>query len=257
MSTPQPDFSTIERYFHTLWPTLPDGAFIVPFIIPGQIAYYCPTVARAIEIAQREATNALQGHFNLYVHMATSHAAYPSGVRLNLEQGRMPYSLAGVWFDVDFRDPAHADLHTLAPDVDTIFHIIKQAPLPWTMATHTGHGIHFYWLFDEPWVLHNTEEIHVAGESVHRWQLLLKSLLDKHGYWGDTTSDLPRVLRIPGTVNYGWMNKLGPDGLPARDGGNKLIKVAAPPILSYIIDEATEKSLQSGPIWGNRVARFS
>ncbi|MDA2931165.1 DUF3987 domain-containing protein, partial [Acidobacteria bacterium AH-259-O06] len=67
---------------------------------------------------------------------------------------------------------------------------IQNFPLRPTVVVRSGHGYHPYWLLKEP------EEI----EDLEGFRLIVKGAQKILG--SDPVSDLPRILRIPGTLNY-------------------------------------------------------
>ena len=67
---------------------------------------------------------------------------------------------------------------------------IHSFPLRPTVVVESGNGFHLYWLLKEP------EE----SEDLEGFRLIVKGVQEILG--SDAVSDLPRILRIPGTLNY-------------------------------------------------------
>jgi predicted P-loop ATPase len=66
---------------------------------------------------------------------------------------------------------------------------------------HSGHGLQAYWLFNEPWYFENEDEHRRASALVEGWQSWFRGNAGKRGWHVDSTHDLARVFRIPGTYN--------------------------------------------------------
>ncbi len=66
---------------------------------------------------------------------------------------------------------------------------------------HSGHGLQAYWLFKEPWTFEDESERQQAETLSRRFQATLRTFAHEHGWTIDNTSDLARVLRLPGTFN--------------------------------------------------------
>ena len=71
-----------------------------------------------------------------------------------------------------------------------------------TTVIWTGNGLHVYWLFKVPWQLNSPEENRRAAILSIRLQSFIKKLAEKQGWYLDSTADLSRILRVPGTLNH-------------------------------------------------------
>lgn len=109
-------------------------------------------------------------------------------------------SIPGLWVDVDVRGKAHAELD-LPPTREDAVQLLNEFPLAPTILVDSGHGLHGYWLFREPLTIDSEEERDQAQDLVLRFQRTLQGIAAKRGWKIDNTSDLARVLRLPGTVN--------------------------------------------------------
>ena len=109
--------------------------------------------------------------------------------------------LPGMWVEIDIAVlGAHAkkNLPTTVEDALSILpDFLKASIIIWS-----GNGLHVYWLFKEPWQLNTTEENRRAAQLSIRLQAFIKQLASKHGWHVDSTADLSRVLRVPGTFNH-------------------------------------------------------
>ena len=109
--------------------------------------------------------------------------------------------IPGVWVDIDV---LHSQAHKskkLPPDIDAALSLLP-GNLPPSVVVNSGYGIHAYWLFREPWTLENAEERNQATELLRSLQAVIKHNASLKNWEIDTTSDLSRVLRLPGTMNH-------------------------------------------------------
>ena len=109
-------------------------------------------------------------------------------------------AIPGVWADIDIADAAHKNPN-LPTSIEEAMSLISQIPLAPTLVVNSGHGMHVYWLFKNLWVFQDSEEREHAQTVVRAFQAGLIHLAQQRGWTMDNTSDLARVLRIPGTIN--------------------------------------------------------
>lgn len=111
--------------------------------------------------------------------------------------------IPGVWADIDFaaKDQSEKQNAKVYPTRLQAQEALTKLPRPPSIVFFTGGGIHAYWLFIEPLRLTDANRDDVKGV-VQRWQGRLRTLLMKAcGATIDSTHDLSRVMRIPGTCN--------------------------------------------------------
>ncbi|MEA4858325.1 MAG: DUF927 domain-containing protein [Solidesulfovibrio sp.] len=109
-------------------------------------------------------------------------------------------ALPGLWLDLDVRGPGHAEKN-LPISFEQALDFIKTLPLKPSLIVFTGGGLQPYWLFPEPMRLSTEAEWTRAKNLSERWQRFIIAMGKERGWKLDNTSDLPRVLRLPGTWN--------------------------------------------------------
>lgn len=109
-------------------------------------------------------------------------------------------SVPGLWLDIDVRGKAHAELN-LPPAKEDAVELVREFPLAPSILVDSGHGLHGYWLFREPLTIDSKEERNEAQDLARRFQRTFQAMAAKRGWKIDNTSDLARVLRLPGTTN--------------------------------------------------------
>lgn len=110
-------------------------------------------------------------------------------------------ALPGLWCDLDIADAVHR-VTTLPPTIEAVEVLLAHAcPFAPSIVIHSGHGLQAYWLFREIWTLDTPEERCAAKTLCHRLQQSIQVLAKDQGWHVDSTFDLARVFRLPGTYN--------------------------------------------------------
>jgi len=109
-------------------------------------------------------------------------------------------AIPGIWLDLDVRGPGHVE-QNLPASFEEALDFIKTLPLKPTFIVFTGGGLQPYWLFPEPMRLSTEASWNRAKAVSERWQRFIIAMGKDRGWKLDNTSDLPRVLRLPGTWN--------------------------------------------------------
>lgn len=108
--------------------------------------------------------------------------------------------IPGLWVDIDIAHPqAHAKKN-LPSDVAEAMSILPDDLAP-SLIVHSGYGIHVYYLFREFWYFDTPEEAENAGSLLIRLQAFVRAQAQQRGWHVDSTPNLDRVLRLPGTLN--------------------------------------------------------
>ena len=108
--------------------------------------------------------------------------------------------IMGLWLDVDIADPVHKKPN-LPPDEESAKRFIDSLGITPTFIIHSGHGYQVWWLFKEPWIFEKEGEREEAMDLSLRWLTTVRLQAKKKGWDVDSTQDLSRVMRIPGTYN--------------------------------------------------------
>ena len=110
-------------------------------------------------------------------------------------------AIPGLWMDIDVAGPNHAQ-SDLPGSVEEALELVNSFPLPPTVVVFTGGGIHAHWLFRELFVFEEPDERDAAKQILTRLQYTLQDRAKSRGWKLDSTYDLSRVLRPPGTFNH-------------------------------------------------------
>lgn len=116
--------------------------------------------------------------------------------------------IVGLWADIDIKGDAHKakglpetfeDAFALT---QSLYHPTDNLrPVCPTFCVDSGHGLQVYWLFNEPWIFANDAERQEARQLIERFQGALRQNAEAKKWKLDSTHDLARVLRMPGTIN--------------------------------------------------------
>jgi len=110
-------------------------------------------------------------------------------------------AVPGFWLDIDIKGGHHIE-DNLFPDLKTSLSFLKESiALTPTLIIFTGGGIHVYWLFKEPYLISKEHDRHLISSLSDQFQTSVINIARQNGYHIDKTSDLARLLRIPGTYN--------------------------------------------------------
>jgi len=104
-------------------------------------------------------------------------------------------ALTFVWLDLDCGDKGNGKRYF--PSVEEAVQWVKKY-LPWSVIVLSGTGVHVYCVLSSPIEINTREDFSRAHALSHRFQQYAREM---SGYEIDSTHDLARVLRIPGSTN--------------------------------------------------------
>ncbi len=110
-------------------------------------------------------------------------------------------AIPGVWSDIDIADPAHKKKN-LPPTQADALGLVSSMGLEPSIIIHSGHGLQAWWLFKELWTFDQAIELEQAIRLLNGWNIGLRMRSRNKGWDADSTFDLARVFRPPGTINH-------------------------------------------------------
>ena len=132
------------------------------------------------------------------VSLAPAKASLGSAHRIS---NNISAGIAGLWADIDIAGVGHKKTK-LPPNVYEAIETLKLVGYEPSIIVHSGHGLQCWWLCQEPWMFKDSGERTAAQQTALTWhEVVVKPFLAR-GWTMDTTSDLARVMRLPGTTNY-------------------------------------------------------
>lgn len=105
--------------------------------------------------------------------------------------------LNALWADLDYKDSGIGNYENAMKMIDDLSAILGANPCA---IVHSGHGLQPYWPIEDG-DIDDLNRSYVAGVS-RRFGQLIQRVAEIYGGKVDNVSDLPRVLRAPGTINH-------------------------------------------------------
>lgn len=202
---PQPH--QVERFLVELFgDAVGPEASIVIFDSGTKNSVFCPSHASAAE-AYATASIKANAYFGVSLQNRRdvhAHAAELASAGRKITESPRGYAstakgIGGVWLDVDVDGPGHANKKRYPPTKKAALELIMGLPHRPSRVLWTGGGYHAWWIFKEPWVFESHTERARAEAVVHGWQKLAQK---SSPYDVDSTFDLARLMRAPGTLNH-------------------------------------------------------
>jgi len=141
---------------------------------------------------------ALQDERDVYFGLGAAAEALPKNKRPKAVEVTC---LPGLGMDVDLAEPGAHVQTKLPTTIEEALNIFPDFLQP-NVVILSGNGLHTYWLFKEPWQLNSPEENRRAANLSIQLQAFIKQLAKEHGWHLDSTADLSRIFRVPGTINH-------------------------------------------------------
>ncbi len=185
----------IHKFIQTLYPNNSSDGFLVLWTKQDMVSTFY--TGAEFEKASEEAEY-LSNHMDVYFGVGLQKDEPKNGGRGTADT---VICIPGLWLDIDIKGPNHKS-DNLPPDKESALKLLDSFELEPTLIISTGGGFHVYWLFDEPMDLKDKDDRNKAKELSKRFQKVFINLAATHGWELDNTSDLSRVLRLPGTFNH-------------------------------------------------------
>lgn len=173
----------------------PDDAYVLIWIAETKESYWVQSklqVAATVE----ELINKYRGK-NIYIGCGWTDQDF--GRKLRAKSNQI-IAIPGLWTDIDVG--TEHKKKNLPPTIEDAQKLLRQiVPVP-TVVVNSGHGMHMWWLFTQPWQFENDDDRKLASQLLEAWQSYIRSHFKIAGWDLDGTADLPRILRPAGTTNY-------------------------------------------------------
>lgn len=196
-----PNRETI-RFLRALFEKKPPDTFILIWSLQDRRSHFAATVEndpRGAVGAAAWATQAADASRDVYCGVGLAPRPFHKTKRCPADEVA---GIVGLWLDVDVADPVHKKKN-LPDSTDAALELVDElVPEVPSLVVHSGHGLQPWWLFDEPWIFDDDDERRKAQAYVRAFQtdFITRSKLS-HGFDLDSTHDLARVMRVPGTTN--------------------------------------------------------
>lgn len=110
--------------------------------------------------------------------------------------------LAGIWADLDVKTGGCPTMAHATRIVDELAAMVGTRPVA---VTRSGHGLQPIWAIEDGALADEPSEIlmrHHARALLRRWGRLVATVAERFESRVDTVFDLPRILRVPNSVNW-------------------------------------------------------
>jgi hypothetical protein len=185
---------TTLEFLRTMYGSVSDG-YITVWTMPDKKTAFFPI--SDLETAAKYAENRFNSH-DVY---------YGVGLRKEILGDTKRGSNADVscitafWADIDVKSPAHKE--TALPETnEQALDFLDNLPLKPSIVVSSGNGLHVYWLFENPLGIATEAHRQNIGSALSGWQMYINNSAKERGWKFDNTSDLARVLRLPGGINH-------------------------------------------------------
>lgn len=160
--------------------------------LPDKTSYWAKSRDQAISIVEKNCKNA-----DVYVGVGLADKTYGTKRRATNAQITGIY---GLWLDLDYADEVHSKKNLPSKD-DALAFILALEKKP-TLIIHSGHGYQCWWFFHDIWKFADASQRDYAAAIARAWIYKIREMARSKGWEVDSTIDLARVLRVPGTENH-------------------------------------------------------
>jgi hypothetical protein len=184
-------------FMMALWPIFPSNAILCLWTRQGKTTYPFDFPAD-LNAAAAQVEHLAKHAFDVYFAIGLQ-AERPAPGKRGDEAGVI--AVPGPWMDIDILGPGHKQA-ALPQNEEEALEFVAAFPLKPSIITNTGGGLQAFWLLKQPLVIsEDTERTEVKKVST-RFQQYLIARGRERGWQFDSTPNLDRLLRVPGTFNY-------------------------------------------------------
>jgi hypothetical protein len=187
-----------ERFLGALFAGLPgdEGLFSYGWTLKDKVSHWFPTADGHGPMAERLVS--LSDDSDVYVGASLAHEPLGPKSRVRNESSA---GIFGLWADIDIQDPDVHKKFTLPPSEEAAFELLDSTGVRPSIVVNSGHGLQAWWLLKEAWLFDDEDERRHAAAFSEQWNTTLRVKAAEHGWVVDSTFDLSRVMRLPGTRN--------------------------------------------------------
>lgn len=197
-------------FLQTLWRHKPPTTAIQLWRKSDHKTYYFANIPAAADW--------VEGNQGSDIYMGAGLAAKEETPNKTRASKKGVVGIAGVWADIDVNGGPEGKTGCAATTEDA--ESLAESLLLPTILVNSGYGLQAWWLFEQPWPFYTADERDHAQLVVTGFQGALKAEARKRGFTIDSTFDLARLMRVPGSMNHkgaGVNVTLLDDGGPRHD----------------------------------------
>lgn len=218
--------------------------YVLLWTMPDKTSWWFDAAALTSEPERTAATvERLADNHDVYVGVSLFSQQYgPDQRGKSTDASGIP----GLWLDLDIAHAVHAKTNLPATEEEALSLFTDHGlPAP-TIVVHSGHGLQLWWLFREPWMFEDQADQQRAAGLAVAWQKTIRGWALQRGWTVDSTADLSRVMRLPGTLNLKDPEDIRPVVLRSVNG----LRYNPSDFTDYLSTDAVEassKNAQDGP----------
>jgi len=177
-------------FLSELWPEKPDDAYLQLWHASTKKTHHFNDLAAAAAYAADQGA-----HHDVYlaVGAVSGERATKKPIARRAASNNVA-AIPGLWADIDIKPGACQTIEQAAE--------IAGLLVEPTLLVSSGSGLHAWWLFDEPWYFDSGHQRIAAANISAGYQAALRLAASEHGVALDSTHDLARLMRLPGTRNH-------------------------------------------------------
>jgi len=188
------------RFMEALYADKPHSDWILLWTLPDKRSYWLQEVSDVAETAQTLLPEHPAETVGKDIYFGVGTAPQNFGAHRRCKPQDIT-GIPGLWADIDLQKEGHQKTN-LFHDAEEVWELLDRCGAPPSIVVQTGGGYHVYWLFHEFLTFPTEEERHFGANLVARWNWTLQAHAKRMHRELDSTFDLSRVLRVPGTWNY-------------------------------------------------------
>lgn len=182
-----------------------DGKIVFFQIAPDKGSVKRAAVLSPADITQEDIVKLVDGqnsYFSICLHDPAKLQALLDSNDTSRGNSLTVKSVHGLWLDVDISGPNHKK-DGYPPTREIAFDIMHRIfPFEPTVIIETGGGVHCYWKFRESFEIASEDDRSHIQKLSNRFHRLFATGFRAEDYKLDDVSELARILRLPGSLNY-------------------------------------------------------
>jgi hypothetical protein len=192
------------EFLESIYPDLPDGTSFLIWRLEGRCSFWYEDLG-AVEDDWTDGNDVYFGTClqDLDAALKAESARKNRPVDPQYIRGTVDTisAMGCLWLDLDVSDDAAHKRPNLPPSYKDALSLLDDVEFKPTWIVDSGHGLHLYWVFKEVLEIRDHAERAAAATLSRKFQSIFKAKAKVHGWEVDSTYDLARVLRLPGTFN--------------------------------------------------------
>lgn len=186
-----------HEFVDALLGQVPEELHSMLWTLADKRSHWTPVAQGLDTIAEQAIT--LGDTSDVYVAVSVAQQAQGPFRRISSDNSA---GIMGLWADIDVADPDVHKKWNLPPDEESATKLLERCGVPPSILVHSGHGLQAWWLFDEFWEFENEQDRLEAANLAQAWNTTLRVRAAENDWTVDSTFDLARVMRVPGTFNH-------------------------------------------------------